>query len=387
MKKRSSNRVKYILTLSCIAIFLSLLLYGVFSCEFVGVSYSSLTIPTKKQTSSTNTSYYVSPAGNDGNDGSRAHPFTTIQKAADEAQPGAIIHVLPGLYTQPIYSLAEGTAQARITFVSDVKWGARIETQGTRSSWINNGDYVDIQNFDITGSGDIGINNYGSFVRIIGNHVHNYAASSCTSVGAAGIDNSTNGINHSNDVIGNVVDHIGPPLPTYCNLDQGIYNSTPGGSIVNNIVYQIAAFGIHNWHASAYETIANNLVFSCGRGGILIAANETLADHFLVTNNMVIYNHQLGIYEYGTIGSHNSYLNNLVFGNPINVLLKFGSAKKTLIANPRLVNFRPDGSGDYHLSRYSPAIGTGTTSGVPNTDIDGLNRSFKVVDIGPYIYK
>src|SRR5438874_3254355 len=77
--------------------------------------------------------YYVSPAGNNANDGSLAHPFATIQKAATLARtggPGTTIHVLPGVYTQPVYNYASGTAQARITFISDVKWGAKIITKG-----------------------------------------------------------------------------------------------------------------------------------------------------------------------------------------------------------------------------------------------------------------
>ena len=70
--------------------------------------------------------YYVSPSGNDANDGSMAHPFASIQKAANVAKAGATIHVLPGTYTKPVYSTAKGTAQARITFISDIEfWGSK----------------------------------------------------------------------------------------------------------------------------------------------------------------------------------------------------------------------------------------------------------------------
>ena len=332
--------------------------------------------------------YYVSPSGNDANDGSITHPFATIQKAANVAQAGITIHVLPGTYTQPVSSLAKGTAQARITFISDVKWGAKIKTRGVRTSWTNWGNYVDIQGFDITGDGDIGINDYGSYVRIIGNHVHDYASASCGSNGAAGIDDSVNNGNHDNQVIGNVVNNIGPAFPTYCNLDQGIYHSTPGGYIANNIVYHVAAFGIQTWHAASSVTIANNLIFECGRGGILVAANQTLADNFLVVNNISVHNGNTGIYEYGTTGIHNRFLNNLVYANPINLLLQHGNtAPGTLTVDPRLVNYQQNGSGDYHLSAVSPAIGAGTSTGAPSFDIDGVPRALgQAVDIGPYVY-
>ena len=41
---------------------------------------------------------YVSPAGHDTADGSRAHPWRSIQRAADVAQPGDTIVVAPGSY-------------------------------------------------------------------------------------------------------------------------------------------------------------------------------------------------------------------------------------------------------------------------------------------------
>jgi hypothetical protein len=333
--------------------------------------------------------YYVSPSGNDANGGSITHPFATIQKAADIAQAGATIHVLPGTYHQSVHSTANGTAQARITFISDAKWGAKINTTGVRISWENDGNFVNIQGFDVTGDGDIGINNYGSYVRIIGNHVHNYAIASCSSNGAAGIDDSEYNGNHDNDVIGNVVDHIGPPLTTYCNFDQGIYHSTFGGTITNNIVYEIAAFGIHDWHSATNVTIANNLIFDCGRGGIIVAADDTIADNFLVVNNIVIHNHELGIYEYGQTGVHNRYLNNLLYANPTNLLLQNGNkAQGTIVANPRFVNFKIDGSGDYHLAAGSPAIGTGTSTGEPTADMDGFSRTIvTAVDRGPFAYR
>jgi hypothetical protein len=333
--------------------------------------------------------YYVSPSGNDTNDGSIAHPFASIQKAATLAQAGTTIHVLPGIYTTPIFSQAKGTALARITFISDVKWGAKVITSGVRTSWTNWGDFVDIQGFDITGDGDIGINNYGSYVRILGNHVHNYAIASCGINGAAGIDDSVNNGNHDNAVIGNVVDHIGPPLTTYCNLDQGIYFSTFGGTIDNNIVYSVAAYGIQTWHAASSITIANNLIFECGQGGIIVAANLTTADNFLVINNIAVHNHHLGIYEYGLTGLHNSFLNNLVYANPTNLLLQHGNtAPGTITADPHFVNYQPDGSGDYHLSAGSPAIDTGFATGAPTSDINGASRTIigNTLDIGPYAY-
>lgn len=46
--------------------------------------------------------YYVSPNGNDANNGSKAHPFKTIMAAADVAMPGDTITVHAGVYREQI---------------------------------------------------------------------------------------------------------------------------------------------------------------------------------------------------------------------------------------------------------------------------------------------
>jgi len=333
--------------------------------------------------------YFVSPAGNDDNDGSHAHPFATIQKAANMAVPGTTIHVIPGTYTTPLDTKASGTAVAPITYFSETKWSARIKTKGVSESWINEGNYVDIIGFDITGDGSYGIFNKGSYVRIIANHVHNIPASSCDRYGGAGIVNANyNG--HDDDVIGNVVHDIGPL--TDCNLVHGIYQANLRGHIWNNISYRNAAWGIHLWHAANAVTIANNLVFENRKGGILIGAGEepggVTDDHVVVTNNIVIYNHGLGISEYGDTGTHNRYLDNLVFANSVGIQLQNGNKDQgTLSVDPQFVDYRPDGSGDYHLKPTSPAIDAGTSIGAPPDDINGISRpQGKGFDIGPYEY-
>jgi len=132
--------------------------------------------------------YYVSPSGNDDNDGSQGHPFATIQKAAKVVKPGTIVHVLPGTYTQPVTLREDGTAKARISFISDIKWGAKIKTTGTKDPWTTRADYIDIIGFDITSTGSRdGITNLGSYIRTIGNHVHDIPGG-CDSIGGAGID-------------------------------------------------------------------------------------------------------------------------------------------------------------------------------------------------------
>src|SRR5579884_853725 len=117
--------------------------------------------------------FYVSPSGSDHNDGTQAHPFATIQKAAEETTPGSVVHVLPGTYNDSVDVENDGTAKARIVYVSDTRWAAKIHTTGSDDPWKTNADYIDIIGFDVSSDNSRdGIINNGSYTRTIGNRVH-----------------------------------------------------------------------------------------------------------------------------------------------------------------------------------------------------------------------
>lgn len=342
----------------------------------------------------TGTTYYVAPTGSDVNgDGSASNPWATIQHAADSVEPGTTVRVMQGDYAEAIVSKISGTAAARIRFVSDTPWAAKIRSIGTEIVWENRGNNVDIEGFDISSDdARIGIANFSNlgYVRIVGNHVHNFPGTGCTSQGGAGILQDYYYGEINSDTIGNVVDHIGP---SGCNLVHGIYHSTKGGAIQNNIVNNVSGWGIHTWHAATEVTIANNLVFENGSGGIVIGAGDSpggvTADHFIVSNNIVIDN-GYGIIEYGQTGINNQYLNNLVYGNLYSAFqLQNGNVHlATVVAEPRFVDYQPDGSGNYNLTPQSPAVDSGTSVGVPLDDLDGVSRPQGTApDIGPYEWR
>jgi pectate disaccharide-lyase len=344
--------------------------------------------------------YYVSPSGSDQNDGSQAHPFATIQKAADVVTPGSVVHVLPGTYNESILVETDGTANARITFMSDTKWAAKIHTTNTDDPWKTNADYIDIIGFDISSDGSRdGIVNNGSYTRTIGNRVHNIPGV-CDSIGGSGItDNNFKA--HDNDIIGNLVFNIGSTYPKLCQYVHAIYHSNARGEIVNNIAYDNAGCGINLWHAATDTVVDNNLVFNNKEHGISIGTNKSdnnhdLGDNFIVANNISIDNALLGIRERKGVGSHDQFLNNIVYGNGD---AAFGDENydwpssagskdvNTITQNVQFVNFQLNGSGDYHLKANSPAIGAGTSVGAPSTDFDGKPRPQGKIDIGPYQYQ
>lgn len=345
--------------------------------------------------------YYVSPTGNDQDDGSQAHPFATIQKAANVATPGTTVHVLAGTYTQPVTITRSGSAHKRITFISDTTWGAKIHTtDGTRDPWTTHANYIDIIGFDITSTDSRdGINNLGSFIHTISNHVHDIP-SKCDAIGGAGI-NDGNYAAHDNDIVGNMVNNIGDTYPQLCQYVHGIYHSNVRGHIMNNITYDNAGCGINLWHAANATIVTNNLSFGNEEHGISIGTNiantsGVVGDNFIVANNISIGNALLGIRERTGVGTHNQYLKNIVYGNGNK---SFGDEQYnwpssvdsrdvgTITQNVLFVHYEVNGGGDYHLQANSPAIDAGTSIGAPSIDFDGNPRpQGKGFDIGPYEY-
>jgi parallel beta-helix repeat protein len=348
------------------------------------------------------TNYYVSPNGTDSNDGSQAHPWLTIQHAANVAQAGAKVHVAPGTYSGAITTSTSGTATARIRFISDQQWGAMVRASSVDIVWTNFGDYIDIEGFDIAGStADTcnGIINYASYARVIGNNVHDVGHDTTACVFGSGIVDHQNRAGHDDDVIGNVVHDIGDVSQIY-QYHHGIYHANLRGHVWNNLVYRCEGWGIHLWHAANQVTIANNTVFNNNYGGILIGDGDdpggfpagVVDDYTIVSNNIVYSNGRgsgasgYGIEEYGATGTHNQYLNNLVYQNgPADWNLQNGNtAVGSISANPQFANYQPDGSGNYHLGSGSPAINAGTGTGAPSIDILGAPRTSSSPDLGAY---
>ena len=339
---------------------------------------------------------YVSTSGNDANSGSSSAPFRTINKAASVAKPSTTIHVAAGNYAGNISTKNSGTSSGRIRYVSDTKWGAKIVGTGTEAHWTNNGNFVDIVGFDISGPGRLGILNYASNTLVSGNHIHDLKLTGgCTGSGGAGIVDATYTA-ADDDIIGNVVHDIG--VPGKCNGVQGIYHSNLRGKIMNNIVYRVSAWGIHLWHAANNVVIANNTVFANGTssmgGGIEVGSGDSpggiAVNNTKVINNIVYNNPGSSITQYcysgqSCIGSTNVTANNLIYGNGRGISLKVGSATGTVAVDPKFVNYQSNGSGNYRLQSSSPAINKGTATSAPAYDIDNISRPLGgLPDIGAY---
>jgi len=355
------------------------------------ISANAATVPT------TPNNFYVSPTGSDTAAGTKAAPFKTLARAAKAAtKAGTTVFVAPGTYAGGFKTTANGTAASRIYWVSTTKWGAKIvppPTSTNNSAWDNRGNYVSIIGFDIDGSklGSgtkwvHGIYTGGSYNVIEGNHVHHMATTiPCNSAGgsAIGVDSYYKGV--KGDVIGNVVNDIGPAGCTYV---QGIYHST-SGTIKNNIVYRVGSAAIHLWHDATDVQIVNNTV-SSSVFGIIVGGGDFYftkagANNVHVHNN-IVYDNKYGISEQGTTGKGNTYKNNLVTKNTTYNFQLRNSLKDsgTISSEPLFAGYsRTAALPNYKLSTSSPAIGRGLATYAPKDDIDGKARA-SAIDLGAY---
>ena len=323
----------------------------------------------------------VAPNGDDAAVGTREAPLRTIAAAALRAEPGTTVLVRDGTYSGDVETEASGSESGRIAYLAESPNVRVVGSDGNNGVWENNGDYVDIVGFDVTGPNGVGIYNRGSQVRIMNNRVHDIPGN-C--IYTQNDDYSLTDI----DVVGNVVSDCGES-----DLDHGIYVTQRRGVVANNISYRSTGFGIQCWHACDEIVVVNNLVFDNQEGGIVIGGEinkdtgeGAVTDNSLVANNIVVDNGREGIREGSESGPNNRFVNNLLWDNQVDeILLNSGREADTMVEDPGFVNFQPDGSGDYRLEPASPAVDTGTDDMAPPVAIDGTSRPQSGgVDVGPY---
>lgn len=111
--------------------------------------------------------WVVSPNGNDAGDGTAARPFRTIAKAISQANPGEVIRVLAGTYSERIVigeNAKPGTPEAKITLQGEGRpliipgngGGALVQVR--RPNWVIDGFEVDVQRqafFAVAFTGDV----------------------------------------------------------------------------------------------------------------------------------------------------------------------------------------------------------------------------------------
>jgi parallel beta-helix repeat protein len=240
--------------------------------------------------------YYVSTQGNDDNDGqTEKTAFRTIKQALEVVQPGEIILILPGTYSEALTLENAGSADAPITIRGES--GKTVldgqETQ-TISFWCENCTNFIFENLEIHSYTDIGIGVYQSSDIIMRNlivHANGFDVQLVDwEIEGYGIqvDESQRITIENNEAYEN-----GPPQPTSpcCTLGTGInvygctdcvirnnnsHDNNGGGFLVEDSI---------NVLVEGNEAIANYLDASADEwwdGGIWIDGGHDIT----VTNNL-----------------------------------------------------------------------------------------------------
>ncbi len=343
------------------------------------------------------THVYVATSGSDNTgSGAQSSPYASIDRAMAMAQPGTVIHVLPGTYTGGFRTDESGTAERPIWVVSEVKGGAKLVPPANSTSdmaWDSRGSHVRIMGFEVDGTqhqaGDRwrwGIYVAGDDSEVQSCIVHDLSPDT-GDVPGAGIYGDTYYGKNGFRIENNIVYNIGPSDPGPNNgstLMHGIYHGGEG-AIRGNLVYNVSGTALTLWHNATNVDISNNTVDGA-RFGVLVGSGDyynghtALADNVRVDNNILVNCRVAAIAEQGYTGTNNSYDNNTIYNSAATFQLQNGNtASGTSTGNPMFVNAA---ARDYRLQSGSPAIDGGYYDASSSLDLDGWTRG--VADRGAY---
>lgn len=352
--------------------------------------------------------YYVDANfGDDGAAGDSAHPFQTIQHAANLVNPGDVVVVRNGIYTgsgSVVDIERGGTAGNDVVFRAAVQWGAILDggqTSHTAPNGAENGVYlgasfVRVEGFEVRNVWHDGISPASgvSDFQIVGNHIHDIGRYCETSgIGLSGMTFINNNVTIEQNLIHDIGrDTTGQngcnPGNTYWqNHDHGIYLSSGTNVIVrNNVFYNIA----RGWAIQLYpdvldqiDIVNNTFAFPNPHedGHIIVAATLTNA---VIANNIFYQPMTAGVFFDGGTTTNVTVENNLTTGG---TAAEGNGAGVTLSNNldntdPKFVNVSVF---NFALQAGSPAIDAGVTLSYVTNDFLGTSRpQGAAYDIGAF---
>ena len=327
------------------------------------------------------------------------------------------IHFASGTYSTGFDVTKNGTSSGSpLTLQCDNGAASAISAQNQCKvtgtiSFANIGIFVEANNvvvkgFDVgnnpnMGAGIIGAN-ANTNIHILGNYVHDLAQNVYNTAHTVGPGCPENGAVGAGSVgiqvYGNIIKHFGVfPRPSGCNVAQGIY--VLDGQVYDNLVIGVPVGGIQIANACGSQ-VSNNTIIS-SLNAILIENNNGCAGHNTFANN---YGANYTNFIFVTSGSAkctggtpNLFSHNIKDGSgttfsagPFSCDTVNDAPTSTQAATSYFVNYKTDGSGDYHLKSGSAGIGTGSascTSGgtspcTPVNDIAGV--AFGTLSVGAY---
>ena len=339
---------------------------------------------------------YVATNGSDKAVGSLAEPWRTITHAYARAEPGIIIHVLPGVYDDytkgwGLRLSKKGKANRPIVLRSSVQGGAIVEGHNRddrNQGFYIEGDYHVIDGFQIRNCPKGGIKVYGDANRILNNEIHhNGNRPSPSNYGQDGIYSEKG--TRDNVYIGNSIHDNGR---TGSNYDHGLYLCGKNEFVIRNLLYRNATCGLQ---IAGYTTVGNmkvynNVVAWNGTTGIILWKR---LDGIEIKNNILYKNGRYGLGSWEARGKGVVVDHNLFFGNGAGDYT-FTAGKsdytytlgKVIRDDPCFVNGAREGF-DAHLRPRSPAIGAGirVRDVFPRIEEDASSPTNPRCDLGAFV--
>lgn len=253
----------------------------------------------EKVYASSGKTYYVSPKGNDNDDGSLERPYQTIQKGLNELKPGDTLEIRGGVYheTTDVYN-KNGSTDAwftvknykdeEVTMTGDYKvnWGGKIAPDAIT---LNNSSYWKIQGIKMTqytGAG-VYITNNSRFIDMSDLVIWDLDYPIYRPYGTSGIDGESSSFcSVKNCKIYNIGLKVDRPK------DHGIY----------------IGYGAYNW------TFENNDIHDTAGAAIQLYGSPNGGSNCTIINNRLYNNHAYGV-AIGSNATNNTINNNVFYGN------------------------------------------------------------------------